>query len=76
MLVGDNEQEVFLGRELQQPARGVGEDGAAGGRRSVARDHEAFDRARSVLTENMDLLHAMAASLLERETLTRDDIGS
>jgi cell division protease FtsH len=27
------------------------------------------------LTENLELLHAVAASLLERETLTREDIA-
>jgi cell division protease FtsH len=35
---------------------------------------DAFRRAKSVLTEHLDLLHKVAQSLLERETLTRDDI--
>ncbi|AHG90579.1 peptidase M41 FtsH domain protein [Gemmatirosa kalamazoonensis] len=74
ILVGDQEHEVFLGREI-------------GSRREVSEstaqlvDHEvkkvidgAFDRAKQVLTENIALLHAVAAGLLERETLTREDI--
>ena len=35
---------------------------------------ESFERAKQVLQDNMDLLHAVAAALLDRETLTRDDV--
>jgi cell division protease FtsH len=35
---------------------------------------QAYNRAKSVLTEHLDLLHKVAKALLERETLTRDDI--
>lgn len=35
---------------------------------------EAYDRAKAVLSENIDLLHTLAAALLERETLTSEDI--
>jgi cell division protease FtsH len=35
---------------------------------------EAYNRAKQALTENMPLLHAVAAALLERETLTREDV--
>jgi cell division protease FtsH len=34
----------------------------------------AYALATRVLSENIELLHAVAASLLERETLTREDI--
>jgi ATP-dependent Zn proteases len=34
----------------------------------------AYDRAKKVLAENIDLLHTLAGALLERETLTADDI--
>ena len=34
----------------------------------------AYQRATQVLTENITLLHQVAAGLLERETLARDDI--
>jgi cell division protease FtsH len=34
----------------------------------------AYALATRVLSENIQLLHAVAASLLERETLTREDI--
>jgi cell division protease FtsH len=35
---------------------------------------KAYDRAKQVLSENIELLHTIAAALLERETLTREDI--
>jgi len=75
ILVGDNEHEVFLRRELQS-RREVSEKTAQLVDAEVSRViQEAFTRARTVLTENIDLLHAVAESLLERETLSREDIG-
>ena len=75
VLVGDNEQEVFLGRELQH-RREVSERTAQLVDTEVARViTEAYARAKLTLTENIDLLHAIAAALLERETLTREDFA-
>jgi len=74
ILVGDNEHEVFLGRELQS-RREVSErtaqivDGEV--RRII---QESYERAKKVLQEHMELLHSVAAALLDRETLTRDDV--
>ena len=74
ILVGDNEQELFLGREIQN-RREVSEQTAqlvdAEVKKVITR---AYDRAKAVLSENLDLLHTIAAALLERETLTREDI--
>jgi cell division protease FtsH len=74
ILVGDNEQEVFLGRELMS-RREVSEKTAQLVDTEVKRviDH-AYNRAKAVLTEHIELLHKVAAALLERETLTREDI--
>ena len=70
ILVGDNEQELFLGREIQH-RREVSEQTAQLVDAEVKRViNEAYDRAKAVLTENIDLLHTVAAALLERETLT------
>ena len=73
ILVGENETEVFLGRDF-------------GSRRSVSErtaelvDSEvkavigrAYDRATKVLTENRALLDSIATALLDRETLARED---
>ena len=74
ILVGDNEQELFLGREIQH-RREVSEQTAQLVDAEVKRViTNAYDRAKSVLTENIDLLHTMAQALLERETLSAEDI--
>src|SRR5262249_8786277 len=74
ILVGDNEQELFLGREIQH-RREVSEQTAQLVDAEVKRviDH-AYDRARQTLEENIEVLHKVAAALLERETLSREDI--
>jgi len=75
VLVGDNEQELFLGRELQH-RREVSEKTAQLVDTEVSRViSDAYNRAREALTEHLPLLHAVAAALLERETLTREDIA-
>jgi cell division protease FtsH len=74
ILVGDNEQELFLGREIQH-RREVSEQTAQLVDAEVKRViTNAYERAKDVLSENMDLLHTMAQALLERETLTAEDI--
>ncbi len=74
ILVGDNEHEVFLGRELQS-RREVSEKTAQLVDAEVSRViTEAYDRAKQVLTDNRQLLETVATALLERETLTREDI--
>jgi len=74
VLVGDNEQEVFLGRELSH-RREVSEKTAQLVDAEVTRLlTESYDRAKQTLTDNMQLLNAVAGALLERETLTADDI--
>jgi cell division protease FtsH len=74
ILVGDNEHEVFLGREISS-RREVSEQTAELVDAEVKRViDEAYNRAKDVLTHNLQLLHSVAAALLERETLTREDI--
>ena len=75
VLVGDNEQEVFLGQQLTS-RRIVSERTAQQVDDEVARVIDtAYQRAKKVLTENRPLLDAIAAGLLERETLTREDFA-
>src|SRR5437868_95926 len=75
VLVGDNEQELFLAREIQH-RRDVSEQTAQVVDSEVKRViEEAYGRAMQTLQENIDLLHAVAAALLERETLTREDFA-
>ena len=74
ILVGDNEHEVFLGRDIQS-RREVSEQTAQLVDAEVKRViTKAYDRAKAVIAENIDLLHTLANALLERETLTAEDI--
>jgi cell division protease FtsH len=74
ILVGDNEQEVFLGRDIQN-RREVSEQTAQLVDAEVKRViTTAYEGAKAVLSENLDLLHTLAGALLERETLTAEDI--
>ena len=74
ILVGDNEQELFLGAQIMS-RREVSERTAQLVDEEVARViHESYERARQVLTEHRALLDVMAAALLERETLSREEI--
>ena len=76
ILVGDVEQEVFLGRDITQ-RRAVSEQTAQLVDAEVKRIIEhAFSRAKEVLNANMELLHTVAQALLDRETLTRDDVDT
>ncbi|HEY7396585.1 MAG TPA: ATP-dependent zinc metalloprotease FtsH, partial [Gemmatimonadaceae bacterium] len=74
ILVGDNEQELFLGREIQH-RREVSEQTAqlvdAEVKKVIDRSYQ---RAMETLKANIGLLHKVAEALLERETLSREDI--
>jgi cell division protease FtsH len=72
--VGTNEQELFLGRDIQHRQE-ISQQTAELVDREVRRViHEAYEKAKEVLTEQLALLHSVANALLERETLTREDI--
>ena len=73
ILVGDIEQEVFLGQQLTS-RREVSEKTAQLVDSEVKKViDDAFGRAVQTLTEHRELLNTVAANLLERETLNRDD---
>jgi len=72
--IAEGEHEVFLGRDLGH-RREVSEKTAELVDAEVARVlNEALGRARQTLHEQVDLLHAVANHLLERETLTREEV--
>jgi cell division protease FtsH len=72
--VGDREQQIFLGREIAQ-RREVSERTAEVVDAEIKRIlQDAYDRARNILQQDMATLHRMAATLLERETLDREDV--
>jgi cell division protease FtsH len=74
LAVGDKEQEIFLGREFAQ-RREISERTAQMVDDEVKRlVDEAYARATNIIAEHRELLDRIAASLLERETIDRDDL--
>jgi cell division protease FtsH len=74
ILISDNSQEVFLGRDIQS-RRSVSEKTAQLVDGEIARlIADSQNRARQTLTDNIDLLHAVAGALLERETLDAEEL--
>ncbi len=72
--VGEREHQVFLGREISQRLE-VSDKTAEMVDTEVKRIlDEAFQRAREILTANMEFLHRMANTLLERETIDREEV--
>jgi cell division protease FtsH len=71
---GKKEEQIFLGREISQH-RDFSEETArqidAEVRRMI---DEAYKSAYDILDQNHDIMHRMAAALLERETLDAEDI--
>jgi len=72
--VGDREAEIFLGREIVQ-RREVSERTAELVDTELKRLlGEAYERAKDILIKHRDQLDRLAAALLERETLDREEV--
>jgi cell division protease FtsH len=72
--VGDREQEIFLGREVTQ-RREISDRTAQLVDEEVKRIlTNAYEHATRILTERRAALDRLAAALLERETLDRDEV--
>ncbi|MBF0136879.1 MAG: ATP-dependent zinc metalloprotease FtsH [Magnetococcales bacterium] len=75
LTVGEKEQEIFLGREITQH-KNISELTAQAVDEEVRRIiDENYNRAKDILLEKIDVLHAMAAALLERETLVAEEVA-
>jgi cell division protease FtsH len=71
---GDNSQEVFLGHSVTQN-KNVSETTAREIENEVKRFIDnAYNRAKQILTENIEELHRLAKGLLEYETLSGEEI--
>ncbi len=71
---GERDEEIFLGRELAHP-KNFSEETSRRIDNEVRNIVEsAYNEATRLLTENLDILHAVADALLERETITGDEI--
>ncbi len=73
---GQKQEQIFLGREFSQH-RDYSEGTAIRIDSEVTRlVSEAYEKAKKILQDNMDILHALAQALLERETLVGSDIDT
>lgn len=71
---GDKEQEIFLGREITQH-NNISEQTMRLIDSEVRHYIDTnYERAHTILTSKMDVLHAMAQSLLDRETLDAEEV--
>jgi cell division protease FtsH len=71
---GKKEEQIFLGREISQH-RDYSEDTAIKIDGEVRRlIQEGYDKAKNILETGADVMHAMAAALLEREVLDANEI--
>ena len=74
LAIGETGEEVFIGREWVQN-KNFSEDTARLVDSEVKRIvEEAHSRCRKLLEENLDVLHRIAQALLDRETITGDDL--
>jgi cell division protease FtsH len=72
---GKNEEHIFLGREVAR-AKDYSEDTALVIDSEIKRIVlEAAGRAKQILQDNIEKLHALARALLERETLDGEEIA-
>jgi cell division protease FtsH len=73
---GQKEEQIFLGREFAQH-RDYSEETAVLIDKEVTQlVSKAYEKAKKILREHMDALHSLAQALLERETLTENDINA
>ena len=73
---GSDKDEVFLGRQMAQP-KSYSEDTA----RRIDLEvkdivTKGYDLARNILTENIHVLHKVAQTLMEKESLDRDEFAA
>ena len=71
---GEREEQIFLGREIHQHtdySERTAQEIDAEVKRII---DEMYNRAKRILEERIDVLHAMAHALLERETLDAEEI--
>lgn len=70
---GSENEEVFIGRDLAQ-TRNYGENVASVIDDEVKRIiNEAYEKAKAIINENIDVLHSAAELLVEREKISGDD---
>ncbi len=72
--VGDRESEIFLGREVMQRHEVSNKTAELVDQELKRILSDAFEKARTILTEHRDQLDRLAMALVERETLDRNEV--
>jgi len=76
MTYGDDEEELFLGRSITQHKSVSNETARKIDEVVRAVIDSAHNRAKAILTENLDKMHLMAEALLQYETIDSDQIDA
>ncbi len=73
MLLGSNQEEVFLGRDFSQGKEYSEETAAIIDEETKKIIDKGYNRAKQILTEQMEKLHVVAGILLEKEKIDSDE---
>ncbi len=76
VLIGEKNQEVFIGREWVQNRNYSEKTARAVDAEVKSLVNEAHQRCRTLLTDNLAILHRIAKALIEKETITGEDIDA
>lgn len=73
LMLGSNQEEVFLGRDFAQSKEYSEETAGVIDEETKAIIDKAYNRAKQILTDNVEKLHAVAQILLEKEKIESDE---
>ena len=73
LMLGSDQGEVFLGRDFAQSKEYSEETAAVIDEETKAIVDKGYNRARQILSEHADKLHAVAQILLEKEKIEADE---
>ena len=73
LMLGSDQSEVFLGRDFAQSKEYSEETAGIIDEETKAIIDKGYNRAKQILTEHVDKLHAVAAVLLEKEKIEADE---
>ena len=73
ILLGGNQEEVFLGRDLAQSKEYSEETAAVIDEETKRIIDTGYNRAKQILSDNIDKLHQVAGILLEKEKIEADE---
>ena len=73
LMLGSNQEEVFLGRDFAQGKEYSEETAGIIDEETKAIIDKAYNKAKQILSENIDKLHAVAGVLLEKEKIEAEE---